>query len=242
MQVDSENLQTYEQEDNQYISDSEYESNEYETDLDQQPEGEYISDSVSVSSVCAEYSRDRYDDEVYDQFANQAEPRVTDDYIGNYIFSVDQNSCDIKPIRSPSCVHLSEEVNTILYDQKISDPHHDNHSDAFVFVSNAPTKLCCHEDEIVPVENLKGEEHILISASDSFRSAEDKEDNLPFPDLRGLSNLQLEHENQECAISHESLDPNYREDPKPEAESAAHVIGSPHLSELQGKTDCSRYL
>ena len=45
MQADSENLQTYVQEDSHDISDSEYESSGYETDLDQQPEGECISDS-----------------------------------------------------------------------------------------------------------------------------------------------------------------------------------------------------
>jgi hypothetical protein len=41
---------------------------------------------------------------------------------------------------------------------------------------------CCHEEEIVPVENLK---------SDSFRSAEVEEDSLPFPDLQALSNFPL---------------------------------------------------
>jgi hypothetical protein len=111
------------------------------------------------------------------------------------------------------------------HDQEIGHPHHDNHSDAFVIVSNASPDLCCHEEEIVPIENLKGEEQILISASDSFRSAEDEEDSLPFPDLKGLSNLQLEHENhdQECV------------------ESAAHVMGSPHFSDLQTKANCSTY-
>lgn len=55
---------------------------------------------------------------------------------------------------------------------------------------------CCHEEEIVPVANLKSEEHSLISASDSFRPAELEEDSLQFSDLQGLSNLQLEHVNQ----------------------------------------------
>ena len=50
MQADSENLQTYVQEDSHDISDSEYESSGYETDLEQQPEGEYISDSESFFS------------------------------------------------------------------------------------------------------------------------------------------------------------------------------------------------
>ena len=48
MQADSKNLQTYVQEDSHDISDSEYGSSGYETILDQQPEGECISDSESV--------------------------------------------------------------------------------------------------------------------------------------------------------------------------------------------------
>jgi hypothetical protein len=76
------------------------------------------------------------------------------------------------------------EVNTIHHDQEISDSHHDSHSDAFVIASNASPDLCCHEEEIVPIENLKSEEQILISASNSFRSAVDVEDSLPFPDLQ----------------------------------------------------------
>jgi hypothetical protein len=76
------------------------------------------------------------------------------------------------------------EVNAIHYDQEISDPHHDSHSDAFVITSNASPDLCYHEEEIVPIENLKSEEQILISASNSFRSAVDVEDSLPFPDLQ----------------------------------------------------------
>jgi hypothetical protein len=52
------------------------------------------------------------------------------------------------------------EVNTIHYDQEISNPHHDSHSDAFVIASNASPDLCCHEEEIVPIENLKSVEQI----------------------------------------------------------------------------------
>jgi hypothetical protein len=66
--------------------------------------------------------------------------------------------------------------------------------------------------------------------------------------LKGLSNLQLEHENhdQECVdavvdTSHEFFDLNYREDPNPGVESAAHVMGSPHFSDLQTKANCSTY-
>jgi hypothetical protein len=68
---------------------------------------------------------------------------------------------------------------------------------------------CCHEEEIVPVENLKSEEG-----------------SLQFPDLQGLSDLQLEntlHHDPECI------------------ESAAHVMGSPHFSDLKTKANCSTY-
>jgi hypothetical protein len=47
------------------------------------------------------------------------------------------------------------EVNTIHYDQEISNPHHDNHSDAFFIGSNASTDSCCLEDEIVSFASLK---------------------------------------------------------------------------------------
>ena len=95
------------------------ENSKFEADLDQQPEGEYILDLESDFSVCAEYSRDRYEFEFHDQFANQEEPMVTDNYIGNYMFSVDPNSYDVKPVLSSSFVHLSEEEVTIIDDQSL---------------------------------------------------------------------------------------------------------------------------
>jgi hypothetical protein len=116
------------------------------------------------------------------------------------------------------------EVDTIHHDREISNPHHDNHSDAFVIASNASLDLCCHEEEIVPIENLKSEEQILIFASDSFRSAEIEEDSLQFSDLQRLSNLQLNH------------------DPECVDDVAAYVMSSPHLLDLLKKTDCSRHL
>jgi hypothetical protein len=74
MQADSENLQTYEQEDCEYISDSEQESSEFKADLDQQPEGEYISDLESDSSTLAECSRDR--EQEGDQFSSKGTAMV----------------------------------------------------------------------------------------------------------------------------------------------------------------------
>jgi hypothetical protein len=160
MQADSENLQTYEQEDCGYISDSEQESTKYKADLDQQPEGEYISDlepdsstlagcsrdreqegdqfsnhgtaivkqerkevgedlgqqptcelhlvSESNFSVFAEYSRDRYTCEAYDQFESQKEPMMTDDCIINYMFSAELNPCDGNLVLLSSCQHHSD--------------------------------------------------------------------------------------------------------------------------------------
>jgi len=85
------------------------------------------------------------------------------------------------------------EVNTIHYDQEISNPHHDNHSDAFVIGSNACTDSCCLEDEIVSFENLINVEKINKTTSNNLRSVEDDEDILllnhfDYFDLLGLLN------------------------------------------------------
>jgi hypothetical protein len=68
-------------------------------------------------------------------------------------------------------------------------------------------------------------EQIDEFASDSVRSAEIEEDSLQFPDLHGLSNLQLEHVNHDPGC----------------IESATHVMGSPHFSDLKTKANCSTY-
>ena len=70
-----------------------------------------------------------------------------------------------------------------------------------------------------------------------------EEDSLPFPDLQGLSNLQLEHENQECVgaivdTSHESLDPNDREDTNFKVVSAVYV--EDNLLNLQTERNYNR--
>ena len=44
---------------------------------------------------------------------------VTDNYIGNYMFSVDQNSYDVKHVLSSYFVHLSKEEVTIIDDQSL---------------------------------------------------------------------------------------------------------------------------
>jgi len=79
--VDFENMHAHEQSECQYGSDFEQEGHEYETDLEQQKACEFISDSGQNSSIFAEYSRNRYELEFYDQFVNQDESMVTDDCI-----------------------------------------------------------------------------------------------------------------------------------------------------------------
>jgi hypothetical protein len=159
----------------------------------------------------------------------------------------------------PQCCHefqlLTKELNaqekyvavedTLHYDQEISDSPHDNLSNAFDNLSNSSTVVRCHNDHIFLSENLEDIEKINKTTSDSFISAEDEEDNLQFPDLQGLSNIQLKHENhdQECVdavidTSHGSLDPNNSEDLNPRFESTTYVMGSPHFLDLQTKADC----
>jgi hypothetical protein len=69
-QVDFENMHVLEPSECQYSSYFEQESKEYKEDLEQQQAGEFISYCESDSSTFAEYSRDRYACEFYDQFAN----------------------------------------------------------------------------------------------------------------------------------------------------------------------------
>jgi hypothetical protein len=162
----------------------------------------------------------------------------------------------------PQCCHefqlLTKELDTheeyvalediSHHDQEMGHPHHDNHTDAFVITSNTSIVLGCHEDHIVSLEKIGNDEKINKTTNDSFRSVEVDEDNLQFPNLQGLSNIQLEHENydQECVDAimdtiHESLDPNYREDPNPRFESSVYIMGNPHFLDLQTKEDCSTY-
>jgi hypothetical protein len=71
----------------QYVSDFEQENNECEAVLEQQQAGKFISDCKSNSSTFTECLKDRHKPEVYNQFEIQVKPMITDDCIGNYIFS-----------------------------------------------------------------------------------------------------------------------------------------------------------
>jgi hypothetical protein len=106
--VDFDNLLAHEQKQCQYGSDFEQGGNECEADLEQQKAYELISDSDLNSSTLAEYSRDRYACEAYDQFVNQEEPMMTDDCIINYMFLADPNPCDGNPVLLSSCEHYSD--------------------------------------------------------------------------------------------------------------------------------------
>ena len=130
----------------------------------------------------------------------------------------------------PDCCHefnlskleLQEEYvaeeDTLHHDQKLNDSHYDNLSDAFDTISNTSTIVSCHEDQVFISENLEDVEQTDRFTSDSFRSAVVKKDSLQCPDLQGLSNFLL-----------------------PRFESAAYVMGSPHLLDLQKKEILSRY-
>jgi len=129
------------------------------------------------------------------------------------------------------------EENILHYDQEIADSHHNSHEDVINIVSNSFIKDGCHDNQIVPFEIFKDDEQITLSenfehveqmdkfTADIFRSAESEEDSLPFPDLQGLSNLQLGNEDHD-----------------PECAAAAYVLSSPYLPNLQIKTDFSRQL
>jgi hypothetical protein len=101
-----------EQEGDQFSSNGtamvEQERNEVGADLGQQPTCEFHLVSESDFSVFAEYSRDRYACEAYDQFESQEEPMMTDDCIINYMFSAELNPCDGNLVLLSSCQHHSD--------------------------------------------------------------------------------------------------------------------------------------
>ena len=85
--------------------------------MEKQQACELLSDLESDSSVFAKYSQDRYDSRFYDQFANQYEPMITDDCIGNYMFSTDLYSYDVNPVLSSYCEHYSQKGILMIDDQ-----------------------------------------------------------------------------------------------------------------------------
>jgi hypothetical protein len=75
-------------------------------------------------------------------------------------------------------------------DQDIDELHNNSHSiSAFDIVSNASIVLGCQENRIVPFEDLKGDEQIDKSTSESVESAVDAEGSSQFSGLQGLEDL-----------------------------------------------------
>jgi hypothetical protein len=95
--------------------------------LEQQQACEFISDSGHNSSIFVEYSRNRYESEFYDQFANQDEPMITDDCIGNYMFLTDPYSYDFNIVLSSSSEHFSEEKVIMMDDQDLGSREQKGH-------------------------------------------------------------------------------------------------------------------
>lgn len=87
--------------------------------MEQQRACEFISDSGQNSSIFSKFSRDRYDFEVYDQFINQNEPMITNDYIGNYMFLADHNPCHSNIALSSFSKNFSEEEVVMIDDQDL---------------------------------------------------------------------------------------------------------------------------
>jgi hypothetical protein len=110
-------LHAQEQGNCQYVSDFEQEDNEYEADLEQQQEYEYMSDWESDSPVFADVSMDRYACQFHEQFSNNFEDEIVDDCIDNYMFLVDHNQYDLNPVLSLSYEHHFEEMIVATDDQ-----------------------------------------------------------------------------------------------------------------------------
>jgi hypothetical protein len=171
----------------------------------------------------------------YRSLPNASVSSLADFHAAFHVFCKDHFPADLL---FPECCHefnlskselqgeYAAEENTFHHDQEIIDSPHDNLSDAFDIISNASTDVCCHEDEIVPSEKFEDVEQNDILASDIFRSVKLEEDSLQFPDLQGLSNLQLEQVNH---------------DPECIDVAAAYVMSSTYFSDLQKKVDHSTY-
>jgi hypothetical protein len=171
----------------------------------------------------------------YRSLPNASVSSLADFHAAFHVFCKDHFPADLL---FPECCHefnlskselqgeYAAEENTLHHDQEIIDSPHDNLSDAFDIISNASTDVCCHEDEIVPSEKFEDVEQNDILASDIFRSVKLEEDSLQFPDLQGLSNLQLEQVNH---------------DPECIDVAAAYVMSSTYFSDLQKKVDHSTY-
>ena len=60
-----------------------------------------------------------YESGFYDLFANQDEPIINDDCIGNYMFSTDLYPYDENPVSSSYCEHYSQKEILMIDDQDL---------------------------------------------------------------------------------------------------------------------------
>jgi hypothetical protein len=89
--------------------------------------------------------------------------------------------------KSDSYVKYATAGDASHHDQDIDDLQDDGHSiDVLNSTPNTSTILDCYQDHIASFENLKREEQIDKTTSDSFRYAEDHEGSLQFQDLQRL--------------------------------------------------------
>jgi hypothetical protein len=186
---------------------SDYEEQYFQktSNLQERQQEDYISPYVSYMSMSDE--KDEYDELKDDIFSNLFQDPIVDDSM------LESSSLSLE----------------IVLDVPIFDKYGDKEEDFKSWegllttkISSSPTfsqrddQRCCHKDQIASFENSEYVELTDISVEDSFKPAidgkdnfqffdcstheeEDDEDNLEFPDLQRLSNLQLEHQ-ENCSI------------------------------------------
>jgi hypothetical protein len=99
--------------------------------------------------------------------------------------------------KSDSYVKYATAGDASHHDQDIDDLQDDGHSiDVLNSTPNTSTILDCYQDHIASFENLKSEEQIDKTTSDSFRYAEDHEGSLQFQDLQRLEICSRREEEQ----------------------------------------------
>jgi hypothetical protein len=132
----------------------EQERNEVGADLGQQPTCKFNSVSGSDFLVFAEYSRDRYACEAYDQFVNQEEPMMTDDCIINYMFSAEPNPCDGNLVLLSSCQHHSDNEIVVFDDHElISRGQEDDQS-------SCRRTVMAEQEAVIDVQLFLEEQHV----------------------------------------------------------------------------------
>jgi hypothetical protein len=120
-------LHVHEQEDCQYVSDSEQEDSEYEPDLEQQQGSRYDSQLESTSSTFADFSMGRNAYQSYDHFPEHFEHAAVVDCIDNCVFLVDHSYDVLNPTAPLSCDHSYEEETATVDDQELVSKEQGGH-------------------------------------------------------------------------------------------------------------------